>query len=889
MECLKYGLIATMGLIGLLPMESFSIVTITQPVTTAFGTYTPESKSFTSSVASYTVPDSLKGVLYANRYTFSDTVKALLVKNGFAAVPANAQSFSAIYKQTDDNKLPAFVTTDAILHTFYKTYDYMLRIAEYKRFYAELDSMLQGMLNEVVPLLASAGNDSLGLAVTRAAAYLDVAHTLLTDTMTFANNSVLKPIVMAETSLVYQHQGLVFSKVVPELCEDFSQYVPRGHYTLDTLFEHYFRSMMYLGRINMRVTSRIETMQACILTRLLATAVIGATNVSDLWANIYNPTTFFVGRSDDLNFLQYAGALDQILGNQWRTGDIGILYTNLNTIMVAFQKLPVPLILSGLDSTPGFRTMGQRFVPDSYMFGQMVFAHVGTASAPRLFPRALDLMAILGSQRARSLLIDLYHEDRFLNYTTQLDSLTTEFAVKPASQWVDNLYWNWLYTLVPLLQAPGSGYPFFMTTQAWTDKSLVCASGSWAELRHASILYAKQSYTPTVGIDCPYSICFPQGYVEPNPEIFGRLAAMVSYMKSGFENVGLLPILPLNKLTTLSALSTKLRDIAVDELQGGEITIARYCDIASAYRVLAGVEDFSQYQVPPPKGYSPPSSDTSTACIVDVHTDLNTSQVLEVGVGKPLCLYVIVPVEGKLQVCRGAMFSYYEFTHAMNDRLTDAQWQVMLANSNPTMPEWTGSFAASIDRYAYKDSGKDLTTLISTNDSISATFRTGDSVIALLQSDITPTITVESKGVSQQFSGVLVNGKYRIAIPPQALGDTNVLTISSRTTGAFNMDCYPPPEVLISYRKQIVSTNISIINTRSSFSGSAYPRLKGNRLFLPTGTAWRIVDIRGRQVAFIGPETSQWVAPTHLAHKQLLLYPVSGRLQRPMRFVILSE
>ncbi len=228
MECLKYGLIATMGLIGLLPMESFSIVTITQPVTTAFGTYTPESKSFTSSVASYTVPDSLKGVLYANRYTFSDTVKALLVKNGFAAVPANAQSFSAIYKQTDDNKLPAFVTTDAILHTFYKTYDYMLRIAEYKRFYAELDSMLQGMLNEVVPLLASAGNDSLGLAVTRAAAYLDVAHTLLTDTMTFANNSVLKPIVMAETSLVYQHQGLVFSKVVPELCEDFSQYVPRA-------------------------------------------------------------------------------------------------------------------------------------------------------------------------------------------------------------------------------------------------------------------------------------------------------------------------------------------------------------------------------------------------------------------------------------------------------------------------------------------------------------------------------------------------------------------------------------------------------------------------------------------------------------------------------------
>ena len=65
----------------------------------------------------------------------------------------------------------------------------------------------------------------------------------------------------------------------------------------------------------------------------------------------------------------------------------------------------------------------------------------------------------------------------------------------PAADWAQNLYWNWLYTLLPLLEPKGEGWPVFMQNQAWTDKSLNTALGSWAELRHDTILYAKQSET----------------------------------------------------------------------------------------------------------------------------------------------------------------------------------------------------------------------------------------------------------------------------------------------------------------------------------------------------------------------------------------------------------
>jgi len=52
-----------------------------------------------------------------------------------------------------------------------------------------------------------------------------------------------------------------------------------------------------------------------------------------------------------------------------------------------------------------------------------------------------------------------------------------------------------------------------MQNEAWTDKELNAALGSWAELRHDTILYAKQS----VRDGMPPSSYLRQGYVEPNP------------------------------------------------------------------------------------------------------------------------------------------------------------------------------------------------------------------------------------------------------------------------------------------------------------------------------------------------------------------------------------
>jgi hypothetical protein len=60
--------------------------------------------------------------------------------------------------------------------------------------------------------------------------------------------------------------------------------------------------------------------------------------------------------------------------------------------------------------------------------------------------------------------------------------------------------------------------------------------------------------------------------------------------------------------------------------------------------------------------------------VADVLTDLNTNQCLEVGVGEPAWIGVLVLIDGKPYIAEGAVFSYYEFKQPISQRLTDEDW-----------------------------------------------------------------------------------------------------------------------------------------------------------------------------------------------------------------------
>jgi hypothetical protein len=635
-------------------------------------------------------PDLLMGL--------SDEQRALLEENGFVVVPSRMAQIYEIYKSAKDRGVPIFVTTDALLHAYHILYDYTLRAAEIQHFVNDLQGLNAAMI-DVAKEQYTATSGKVGEAARRNLAFFSVASVLLDPSTEIASD--VAEDVNAELDLIAAHQGFAESPIFGYK-EDYSQYVPRGHYTRNETFQRYFKAMMWYGRMMFRLkpgpspeaieAGRMETRQAILMVAALQNAQLGAESALAVWERIYEPTVFFVGQTDDLNIYDYAQLVKEVYGDQLTLVDLED-EAKLDTFIEQAMTLRPPKIISSYvtdrekpeEVTKGFRFMGQRFIPDSYMFQQLVYDKVGTQGDPRIFPKGLDVTAVLGSSRAYGILLDVYGEGRYANYEEQMEKLRGEFGQLPPEQWVENLYWSWLYALRPLLEIKGEGYPIFMQNQGWVDKDLNSFLGSWTELRHDTILYAKQSYTMKATGIMPQPEAV-RGYVEPQPEVYARLAALAKQMRTGLEGRGLLDAEYRDKLERLESLLLSLKTMAEKELGEQALSEEEYELIRNIGGILEGITTFSAKV----KEQITSEADERMAVVADVHTDVNSGQVLEEGVGDAFFIHAIAPVEGQLVATQGGVFSYYEFTQPMDDRLTDEAWQAL--EPKPDLPVWTGSF-----------------------------------------------------------------------------------------------------------------------------------------------------------------------------------------------------
>ena len=139
-------------------------------------------------------------------------------------------------------------------------------------------------------------------------------------------------------------------------------------------------------------------------------------------------------------------------------------------------------------------------------------------------PNPLDVAyAALGNDQAASL---LEPELRKYPYAPALESMRRLADEHGDAFWGANLYNLWLGALRALSPtadiAQGGGLPAVARTEAWGRRMLNTQLASWAELRHDTILYVKQSYTS--GAACE----FPDAYVDPYPAFYARLQAFAA-------------------------------------------------------------------------------------------------------------------------------------------------------------------------------------------------------------------------------------------------------------------------------------------------------------------------------------------------------------------------
>ncbi len=250
-----------------------------------------------------------------------DSASPLLRENGFAVLPSSTgEYFLPVYHDLRVLEIPIFVTTDTLLHLYHVQFDDTLKEIEEREFYGGLISMTRALLAEA-ELQAASYEGDLAEAARRNVAFFSVAARLLEPTAEIP--SAVEGLVGEELDLIGAHSGFVSSPLfVYE--EDYSQYVPRGHYTRSETLERYFQAMMWYGRIGFLLrdsdilpspNARIQTLGACLIADALDRVQTAEGNgAGSLWNRIYSVTCFYVGFADDLLPSNYREAVREVLG-----------------------------------------------------------------------------------------------------------------------------------------------------------------------------------------------------------------------------------------------------------------------------------------------------------------------------------------------------------------------------------------------------------------------------------------------------------------------------------------------------------------------------------------------------------------------------------------------
>ena len=523
--------------------------------------------------------------------------------------------------------------------------------------------------------------------------------------------------------------------------EDFSLYVPRGHYTRSAALQRYFVAMMWFGRMSFLLfggdlagttenqflisaeQARQQSLAATWIVKLIASETLpDGRRAQAVWARIAQTTAFYVGRADDLGVLEYKAAMERVAGAAL---DLTILlqpqlFENVRQTLATHRPpslhagLAAPIAESIDDQvaaefarlrTVGFRLFGQAATTDAILFAQLVGPATGRPTnnrsdmltctiAPggpmRGFPRGLDLMALLGSARARYWLTNL-GDDAYERYAEVFARLQGQVAQQDDQAWHRSLGAGWLDSLRTLLPAFGEGYPSFMRNSAWQDRMLNTALASWAQLRHDTILYAKQSMTmQTLGIptEPPPAV----GFVEPVPALYARLLALTRMLSRGLESMGVTQSPALGRLNALAELLTNVLRIAERQLGNqalSETDNSFLRGIADQFERIQGEETTSHGD-----------QRFGTSMIADIHTDANSGEALHVGTGLLDMLVVAYPhPDGRSILALGPILSFYEFRRNASTRMTDEEWMqlfdedaTLLGLVPPTRPAWVQGY-----------------------------------------------------------------------------------------------------------------------------------------------------------------------------------------------------
>jgi hypothetical protein len=642
---------------------------------------------------------------FVDAFELTEAERERLQALGFVVVPARGPGGAGpvdVYYRVFAADLPVFVSADSVLHAWHRSYDEILEHTEQEVLVPALTGVLDHMHLALQPADPTQRDARLYLAVARA---------LLHDDPTVAEElgDAVRPILAAIDGQRRTEIELMGARVE----HDFSQFIPRGHYNRSEVLQRYFKAMMWLGRMDLRLYDPREDGAPNPREEAAARALVAALARSgqlEAFEEIERFYRLHVGRPNALAPTD----LSRLCGKAGVVECAGAVKAGAMAEQYEAQGRPA---YSSSRSTKvvSMRLFPQRFAYDAWVTTQTTSPRLPEVpGSSRTMASPYDVAFALGSDRALAGLQGEMDEPYAAALPGYLAAARTTMQAVAPLELDETIYNHWLQALMVVGKTElDERLPRVLRTAAWHDHRLETLLASWAELRHDTVLVVEQS-------EAFFGCQYPQGYVEPLPELYRQLDQAAAHVVALYENGRLADsyvakTVPawgkhfrqtMERLARLSEQQLRGEPMSAEDLAFMNHTVDRHADDG-----YGGTRNYDGWypalywnlgwtlEPREDRGlggtYPHITGGESEPIVVDVHTDGEHDRVLEVGTGHPELLVVVIDQGEDVAVYGGPVSSFYAFEKPAPERMTDQQWEKAIQeHALPSRPEFAKGYRA---------------------------------------------------------------------------------------------------------------------------------------------------------------------------------------------------
>lgn len=660
-----------------------------------------EETSVEAAVPEYSVAEDLSNISNINDYindyfTFNDEQTKALVENKFFVDGSRAyeQPFE-IYEGNEYGFLPNFVTADSLLHLFHVSYDALLRELEVEKFMPRLIEVSYAMATKSLEDYNDATDPAIKELAKKNTAYFLLALKLFGGAYSEPLPGEVMDLVEKEYKNI-EAMSKADSNLVAKAV-DYSQFKPRGHYTRSEELKKYFRgSMLFSQEAMIFYDDDGKPIDENIIQGLMmAKNLVGDEESFKKWEDVNDSVNFLVENSEDVD----PYLMGQVYFSHFdKNTDVDELANekNLKKVHKTLDQLPKPKIQYYEDTS--FRFMPQRAVLDNVWAQNLLDTN---RPSKRPIYSGLDIMGVMGNKVAEEMVLSNEQNKKWDEFENRYQE-TKEMSkvLDDETEGRKNIYRSWLWMLKSYEEEIPESFPEFMKSKAWAFKDLNAQLGSWAQLKHDTILYGKQAGAEMGGGDEEEKE-MPKSYVEPRVHLYDRMIWAMNYMKENLKSRELLTEANEKNMNNFIEMVDFLRKVSVAELKnetidskdqerllyiGGEMEniFIKFVDEKAEY--FAEIEE---------------QADRNMATVADLMVTVENTvgiepnKYLEVGSGMAQEMFVVYQIGDKLIMGTGPVYAYYEFLS--DERMTDEDFQNKIYDSlyspdakNPLkQPSWT--------------------------------------------------------------------------------------------------------------------------------------------------------------------------------------------------------